>query len=233
MSPDELYQSLVKEIDQHSDYDFKNEHKEMLYRRCHTPDVSETLERIFTKYGRKITVNRSLDVVELGCSFGFLYLSEMLYGKYKYRSWIGYDIDKIGIQIAKKLSKRFKFNNCKFVHSAVSGLPDKTLSYVSKRPLSMNLEHKGHHKVKNTRFEELPKCDLLLVDIEGSEDKLDLDKVDFQICILEANDKKNTQKILQQRIKPFKKKYKLVSSHAVNDQKSMFVFIKPQVSSNL
>lgn len=190
------------------------------------------LEETFVEHGKKITENKTFDVIELGCSFGFMYLTEMLFGKYNYRSWTGYDIDSTGIQIAKRLSKNFGFDNCNFIHSAVSGSLSKTLSVEPDSPLSMNTRRKGSTRVKNTRFEKLPKCDLLLIDIEGSEYELDLDKLDFKICILEANDKKNIQKVLQWRAKPTKKKYSLVFSHIVNRQKSMFVFIKPQVSLN-
>ena len=94
--------------------------------------------------------------------------AEQLFSNFKFKSWIGYDIDPKGITVANKIKDSLGFDNCQFIHSATTNTNTDILYVEDSYPLGMNIFQPGKNPVPNTHFSQLPSADIYLVDIEGA-----------------------------------------------------------------
>lgn len=190
----QLYQLFIEQLKSHR-HDFVQDHHDtMLKKRV----SSRTIESIVYDCRNSIKFDQPVDVIELGCSFGFLSFVDLLFGNQKINSWTGYDIDKTSINIANDLKQQLGLENTSFIHSAVSSIEsDKIKTYANDRLLAMELSYLSNEahetqQVPNTYYKNLPACDIILIDIEGEEVNIDLDVINFKICVLETNNHKAT-----------------------------------------
>ena len=235
MWPDLLYQLMMNMIDDESDYDIKQQyHNDMIYKRCHELELTSYLKQYYQKISTNHDLSQPLSVVELGCSFGFLFFAEQLFSDFKFKSWIGYDIDQKGITVANKIKDSLGFDNCQFIHSATTNTNNDILYVEDSYPLGMDIFQPGNCPVPNTHFSQLPSADIYLIDIEGACIDLDLDQLDFKVLMIETNTKSATSKFLKLILSRENTTYRCIHSHVIknNKDKSFYIFVKRNPENN-
>ena len=131
LSKDFIY-NLISEQIKNKKADINPEHLKMIKRRIETPEVSE--------WFKDIEIRKKLKVIELGCSFGFLAIAELLFGKLLIKDWKGYDCDATAIEIINNIKSildsdhQINLDKHKFTHSAVTSFKSKSV-YSNNKPL--------------------------------------------------------------------------------------------------
>lgn len=194
LTESQLYQLFIETLKKHK-HEFVHDHHDVMLRNRFK---SKTIDEILHICYDNINFEKSIDIIELGCSFGFLSFINMLFGNQQINSWTGYDIDSKAVAIANDLKQQLDLKNTKFIHSAVSSIKDDTTSTaVDNRLLAMELSHLSNdvyetRQIPNTNYKNLSACDIILIDIEGEELNIDLNYIDFKICVLETNNTEAT-----------------------------------------
>ena len=228
LSKDFIY-NLISEQIKNKKADINPEHLKMIKRRIETPEVSE--------WFKDIEIRKKLKVIELGCSFGFLAIAESLFGKLLIKDWKGYDCDATAIEIINNIKSildsdhQINLDKHKFTHSAVTSFKSKSV-YSNNKPLLSSCIAKTKSKefnqrVPNINYEKLPASDILLIDIEGEEINIDLDKISFDYCILETNTEQATNKIIKDYMSRAKR-FKIIKNHKLTKDKNLF-FIRKKI----
>ena len=140
------------------------------------------------------------------------------------KSWIGYECDQSNCDIIDEVFELMVAQGYtgiipEFIHSAVSGsraetvqmIPseknatdDHTIATQEDTLLDRITRITSRHKtptddhVPNTHYKKLPKCDLLIVDIEGTESQIDFSKIDAHYYHVETHHPEYTKKLRSQ-----------------------------------
>ena len=142
------------------------------------------------------------------------------------KSWVGYECDQTNCDIIDEVfelmvEQGYKGTIPEFIHSAVSGSRAKTVQMLPSEKNAVDnhtieapvmtdvlLDHMtritSRHKtpadnhVPNTHYKKLPKCDLLIVDIEGTESQIDFSKIDAHYYHVETHHPEYTKKLRSQ-----------------------------------
>ena len=225
----QLYQLFIEKLKNHSHGFVQDHHDTMLKKRVR----SRTIESMAWDCRNSIKFDQPIDVIELGCSFGFLSFIDVLLGKQKINSWTGYDIDKTSINIANDLKQQLGLENTSFIHSAVSSIEsDQVNTGPNDKLLAMELSYllddktQPTRQVPNTHYKDLPACDIILIDIEGEEVNVDLKEIDFKICVLETNNNKATTMFEHFRSDDIKMLKQNIFTNPHGVTKGEFVFLK-------
>ena len=118
-----------------------------------------------------------------------------------------------------------------FTHSAVTSFKS-TFVYSNSKPLlssriAKTKSKEFNQRVPNINYEKLPASDILLMDIEGEEINIDLDKISFDYCILETNTEQATNKIIKDYMSRAKR-FKIIKNHKLTKDKNLF-FIRKKI----
>ena len=142
------------------------------------------------------------------------------------KSWIGYECDQSNCDIIDEVFELMVEQGYtgiipRFIHSAVSGsraktvqmLPsdknatdDHTIATQDDTLVDLMIRITSRHKtptetddhVPNTHYKKLPKCDLLIVDIEGIESQIDFSKIDAHYYHVETHHREYTEELRSQ-----------------------------------
>jgi hypothetical protein len=172
-------------------------------------DLSSTYLYIQQDY--KLT-KKPVDIIECGCGWGMVAYAELTrqpdeYNYLHIKSWTGYECDSNNIKIATKI-----FDECKkkgysgpipkWIHTAITNSRKKFVNInIPKNKQSDAIEVSSLFAKKlipNTHYNKLPKCDIVLIDIEGQEVNLDYKKIDAHLYQVESHDKQYTTKLIQE-----------------------------------
>tara|TARA_B100001094_G_scaffold179907_1_gene174211 strand:+ start:1243 stop:2049 length:807 start_codon:yes stop_codon:yes gene_type:complete len=193
------------------------------YQQLNNPDSLQQLWGLYKYIARE---NKAIDVIECGCSWGqnaYIELTRSTNSEcyYPIKSWTGYECESTNCDIIDEVFNQLKSRNYtgptpKFIHSAISGSRAKTVKLIhsfknatddhtiatqedalldrifSRHP-APNKDH-----VPNTHYKKLPKCDLLIVDIEGIESQIDFSKIDAHYYHVETHHPDITTKLKEQ-----------------------------------
>ena len=155
---------------------------------------------------------KGANIIELGCGWGMVSYANLILNPELYKTWNCYECDKENVQIIKSIYAEMieqGYNDLvpKVIHTSVTNSKRKQLNYEVDKYRNSDqhaVTDDTHHTSKsiktcpNMHYNQLPKSDVILIDIEGQEEHLDYNKIDSHYYHVETHSHDYTKKLTKQ-----------------------------------